>query len=55
MNLHINSLDSNFSYELVKKSNSKSYYEYNINLNFDNSFSNSPTLIITFNSKLFST
>ena len=46
--LEIDSLMSNFTYELMKKSNSQFSYEYNINLNFENSFSSSPELILKF-------
>ena len=41
-------MKSNFTYELVKKSNSGNSYEYNINFNFAESFSNSPELILEF-------
>ena len=46
MTLEIDTINSNFSYELEYKSNLDTTYEYNLNLIFENSFTNSPLLIL---------
>ena len=46
MALEIDSINSNFSYELEYKSNFDTTYEYNLNLIFEDSYTNSPLLIL---------
>ena len=53
IDLQINSIKRNYTYEIITKSISEFSYEYNINFNFQESFSNSPELIIKLNSKIF--
>ena len=53
ISLEIDSLSSNFTSEIIEKSRSSNSFEYNINFNFEESFSNSPELIFTLNTEFF--
>ena len=51
--LDINPITSNFSYEIESKSNFGSTYEFTLKLLFKESFTNSPTLSLSFSTIIF--